>query len=127
VGPFHSRILITTDHPKYPQIEIPVFGEVANKLVIAPTEIILAGKDGDVVTRYIVARSMNGAQFKILGIESSGPTLQANITSMDPNSYRIDINNLTVSKEWDGQSIRVRTDFPGMQDVTIPVRVIFSP
>ncbi len=124
-GAFNGYVRVSTDHPAKPVIEIPVTAMVVGALLVAPQEILLAAQspDGQVQTRYVIVRSSEGKTFKIESVDTPDSSVTTQIFPFGENGFRIQIDNIRADTLATGGSIVIHTDMPGMNQITIPIRV----
>ncbi|MEI6562885.1 MAG: DUF1573 domain-containing protein [bacterium] len=123
---FSGMVVIRTDHPTYPRIEIPVSASLIRNLSPYPTELVLreipAGRPQE--NRYIILQSSSNQAFKVLGVEAIPPTLPVSLHSQKPCWARIKVGPMRPTDSMNGTVIRICTDFPRQPTVDIPVKVV---
>ncbi len=65
VGPFQANILVETDHSKYPQLEIPIKGEIVPDVKVTPRTLFINVASSGPVRRTILLESRSGKPFQI--------------------------------------------------------------
>ena len=126
-GTLRGNIHMETDHPKYPAFDIPASAFVVGEVSYAPEEIPLSAPADQGVMRYIMIRAESGQSLTIESVESPDPNIVARIIQMDPSGVRIELSNITASKELDGKPIRIVTNMEKMKEILIPFRVTVAP
>lgn len=123
-GPFHSRVVIETDHPSEPVTEILVTAFVVGDVTFAPTELVLR-EDPDVrTTRYILLRSETDQPFQILSVATPQPDIEANVQPTGPAAYRVEIRNIQATRDLNGQVIKLSTTLPESKEIVVPFRIL---
>ncbi len=115
-GVIRSAITITTNHPKYPAITLPVQIHVPSDITIVPGAISLSLDDGQSnipSTMVISLRSRSGRPFRVVKVTPPLPEIDYKVVGDSPFSYRIEISNVTASPVLNGKWLRVTTDQPG--------------
>ena len=124
MGRVQANVTVRTDHPSYKEVNLPVAVTVVGKLAIAPQEIVLVEQANVMpVTRYVVVRPGKVTSFKIDEvIPPKGVEVQ--LLPMGQNGYRIQLDNLMPTGDSNGQTVKIRTDVEGMEEVEIPIKVV---
>lgn len=115
---------IETTHAQHAVIQIPVHAELAGALSIAPHTITLMGGNDRPVTRYIVIRPGAVRDFEVTDVVAPVEDIRVNVLSLPNNSYRIQLMNIVATDDLIGQSIRIRTNVEGMDDLAIPFEIL---
>lgn len=122
-GVTRATVTITTDHPKYPSITVPVQIHVPSDIVVVPGAISLSldeGQAGAASTLMVSLKSRSGKPFRILGVATPSPEIVHRVINETPFSYRIEISNVVASPQLNGKWLRVTTDRPGNAEIRVP-------
>jgi hypothetical protein len=129
-GAIFGRIVVNTDHPQYPKIEIPVSGMMERELMVIPSQLMIqrVKKSAAPMTRYLLVRSGNQKPFEILKVNVPLESIKAGIKKLSDVQMRIQIDNLVPSDEVDGKEIEIQVrKWNGKEEVQrVPIRVITS-
>lgn len=123
VGPMNAVIRITTDHPTRQIIEVPVAANVVGELVYAPSELPLSASEGASLTRYIVVRKGNLANFEIKEVITPDPAMKTTIFPFGDQGYRIQVENISPTEAINGKDIKILTTAETMSEISIPIRI----
>jgi len=123
-GMIQAVVRIHTTHPKFPVLQLPVNAQVAGALTYAPNQISLLAEHQTPVTRYIVVRPGTVQDFEITEVETPQDDMRVQILNMPNQGYRIQLNNVTPTKELAGQSLRIHTNVEGMAIISIPFVIV---
>lgn len=122
-GSFQSTLRLLTDHPRLPILEIPMQGRIVADIYAIPEEIIVKSSDGRPVARTLLVYSGLKKKFNLLRVDLPRPEMEAHIRPMAmANGYRVDLRNITPSKELDGTKIVIVTDCENIPTFTVPLR-----
>jgi len=123
IGPLQAKLLLTTDHPRFKTIEIPMQGRITGDLYAIPAEIVINAGDRKPLNRSFLVYSGLKEQFRIMSVEPPQPAIKANIRSMSAaNGHRIDLRNIAPTEDLNGKNIIVRTDCASMPVLIVPIR-----
>jgi hypothetical protein len=127
-----SRVQVTTDNPKFPQIMIPVAVPVEGSITCLPNLIELSlpkdpGQDPDTVTRNIIV-TLSDPEPAVLTIKSAVLSVnpsdaKVTITPSGKRAARIRITNLTPSAQLDGAKLTLVLDHPTIKKIEVPIKV----
>ena len=124
MGEVPSPIMLTTDHPRYRTLEIPMRGRIVGDIYSIPGEIVLAPANGGAVSRSFLVYSGIKRKFKILKVDVPDPAIEARTRPMSGSSgYRVDLRNLRPVPGLDGKQIAVTTDCESTPVLNIPLRL----
>lgn len=123
-GQLNASIIIRTDHPQRPVIEVPVAYVAMGQMVVAPREIVFSAPSQDAVSRSLLVRSGNGAPFQLTAVEPPRPDVGVSIESLGGNGYRVTLTNLVANAELSGTIVKIRSDIAGAPEMDVPVRVL---
>lgn len=123
-GPVNASLLVRTDHPSRPAINIPVIANVVGEMIYAPSVIELPANAGSTpVTRYIVLRPGSLTQFELKSVKLPDPAMKSNIYPFGDQGYRIQIENIVVTPELNGKTIVLETSGKQMATIEVPLLV----
>ena len=123
-GPINASLIVRTDHPSRPTINIPIIANVVGEMIYAPSVIELPATAGATpVTRYIVLRPGSLAQFELKSVKLPDPNMKSNIYPFGDQGYRIQIENIVVTPELNGKTIILETSGTTMATIEIPLQV----
>jgi len=122
-GLIRATLVILTNHPRRPRIELAVSLFVPGAFSVLPPEIVVVGRAKERMNREVTIRSEKNTPFKILSIEAPRPDMTAKLTALSNAAYRVEINNIEVGPELDQQKLRVTTDQANHPPILIPFRV----
>lgn len=131
-GPCAAFLEVRTDSVIEPVVHIPVYVNVAPRVGVEPSIVLLKpSRSGQEVSRRVVLQTADLADFTILGIEADSPFVQASSEADQeaPHSehvlmVRADGRNLRKGKHQ--ASVTVRTDVAGAEEIRIPVTVLVA-
>lgn len=126
-GQTHGRVRIETDSEKNPLLNVPFQYNVVGELAVAPNEIALVEQTGVKLSRNIVVRPGLVKVFKVTEVVPPVDTIESSVRDMAGNGYMIQLKNIAPSVDLDGKSLLIRTDVEGMEEITVPFRVIKRP
>lgn len=120
-GAFSAMVVIRTDHPKRPAVEIPVTFIAAREIVVAPREIAFDKPGDQPVSRFVLIRNADGAPVELDGVEAPDPSIQIVTQPFGANGLRIQMSNFVPSRKMNGRVLRIHSRSSGVIDV--PIRV----
>ncbi len=123
-GQLDGAVVIRTDHPQRPTVEIPVLLIANAELTIAPRELIFEGASEEPVTRYLILRTKEGTPCQVTKVETPDPEIQTALSPFGNNGVRIQLSNLRPRAELDQRVIRVYTGFPGQGPLDVRIRLL---
>jgi len=116
-------LVLTTDHPGYRRLEIPVSITVQTEIAALPPRLVLnRGNGGNAEARYVMLRSTREQPFTVTSIETAPPGLPVSIQSVKSIWTRLRVGPISTAG-LTGGVIRVHTDSPAMPEIAIPVKV----
>lgn len=127
VGQMDAMVIIRTDHPQRPTIEVPVTYLVNNEIMVSPPEMVFPVPSTQPATRTFFVTSGNNAPFQIEGVDLPDPGMSAQIEPYGPTGYKVSVANVVATPALNGQSIRVRTSAANLRELAVPVRVLEPP
>ncbi len=126
-GGINASVVILTDHPEFPRLEVPITGRVVADVYVSPEEIVVDPSRGmGEVVRLLVVRSIRKQPFKILSLEPSVQGIRARFKSMRENVYRVELR-FTPDSALDGETLKITTDFSTIPVLEIPFKVVSPP
>ena len=121
LGRFNFPVIIKTDHPRYPEIKIPMQGRVVGDIFTIPAEIVLEPDTNQPVSRLLIVSSSLKKDFCVLQVIPPVSNIQVNIRSMVLSRYRIQLKNIIPSRDMNGQCLKIITDCDTMKEVSVPI------
>jgi hypothetical protein len=129
IGPFskpdaatiQSTLILATDHPLYPGIEIPGSISLAANLKAYPAELMFRTATPPADPRYLVIRSTNRQPFTILSVSASNTNLPCSVQSKKPDWARIRVGPFPAGIQLAGTIITIRTDLQEGESVEVPL------
>lgn len=123
-GQSRTTITVFTDHPDRRQVTLTAVAYVPPEIRVLPMEIILLRSTPRPVTRTIVLYPGTVTNFTVLSVEKPVDSTQITLQQPSPGTYRIDVDNLSVSPGIEGKSLRILTDVPAMKEIVIPIKLV---
>lgn len=123
-GQLEANLVIRTDHPQRPTLEVPVIFMVNTDLTVAPREMVFPAASEEPVTRYIIVRAAEGQSFQIAQVETPDPEIQTQISPFGSNGYRIQLSNLRPQAHLNQRVFRIHTAIPGQPPLDVPIRIV---
>jgi len=119
-----GMIIISTDHPRFPQFTVPIQSLVAHDINAYPSEITLGdeGHETPDHVRYIILRGFNDQPFNITNVVVIPPSFPARLHSMKPTWAKLKVGPIIPETVITGAIIRIYTDTPGSAPLDIPVK-----
>lgn len=117
-------ITLRTSHPRRPELKLRVIATAMNDISIVPKEIALPAGSRIPVTRSIAIRTRDDQPFTVSEVIVAMPKATARIVRRSPGDYRVIVKNLIGADHVEGQTIRILTDLPEFQEITIPIRAV---
>ncbi len=119
----HSAI-VSLNADRGLRFDVPVFATVMGPLNYAPTEMVLPRGIEDRLTRHIIVRAGTVAGFEIADVECPTREMTAEVAPFGGDGYRVTITNIIPQEGLDGREILIRTDAEGMEEITVPIRML---
>lgn len=120
-GLFRATVVVQTDHPKRPTVEVPVILVSQRELVVAPREIVFERPDADPVSRFVLLRHADGTPVEIDRVEPPTPSVKVAVQPFGANGIRIQMYNLVPNADLNGRALRIYPRQGG--SIEIPIRV----
>lgn len=121
-----GSIRIFTDNDEYGILEIPVKADVFGELIIFPEEIILT-IDNSHNTRsspYVAVIPGKTRIFELKSVISPSPSVKTKIVPLGKSGYKIELTIPMVTKDLEGQKLRITTTVENMKEILIPFRIV---
>ncbi len=113
-------IMLQTDNPRMPTIDIPATVVLIKKILVAPERIVV--RKGDAGSKkYVVLKSADGKPLEITEISTPDPVVKVDYTTT-PSSIRLSLRGLDAKKEYDGEIISIA--FSNGEAVQIPIILV---
>lgn len=125
-GHFTERLEILTDDPEEPSIPVLIMWQIAEALIIAPRQLNLVLTDPpQPVRRFVLVRGAPDLDPppEVLSAEWEGRGIPASITPAGDFGIRIEFTFIPQA-DMDGETLVLRTNVPGFEILTIPVRIV---
>lgn len=126
LGSFYYPLQVITDHPRFPELAIPMQGRVVGELYAVPEALALNADDQEPVNRTLLVKSSRRQSFRILRVDSPAPSIRVNIRTTILSGWRLDVQNLAAKPELDGRELIIVTDCAAMPELRVPIRVMKS-
>lgn len=123
-GQTESTLIIHTDHPQRPTMEVPVVFIVPSDVMVAPRELIFPAPSSEPVIRYIIVRTGDKQAFQITKVETPDPAITTEVSPFGANGYRIQLSNLKPEAVLDQRVIRVHTSIAGQAPIEVPLHIM---
>ena len=120
-GAFNAVVVVRTDHPKRPSIEVPVNFVAAREMMVAPREIVFDRPGADAVSRFVLIRNADGTPVELDGVEAPMPAVQTRTEPFGANSIRVQMSNLVPDRDLNGRVLRIVPR--GAPPIEVPIRV----
>ncbi len=124
-GTLQGLVIISTDHPRFPRLTVPIQSSVVRDLNAYPAEVVFdsTGPDTQNNVRYVVLRRHNDQPFSVTNVMVTPPLFPARIHSMKPSWVRLKVGPVLSDGVNSGAVVRILTDIPGVAPLDIPVRI----
>lgn len=123
-GQIDATMVVHTDHPQKPTVEIPVVLMANMDLTVAPRELVFPLASEEPVTRYIIVRARDNMAFQLSGVETPVSTIKTEISPFPPSGYRIQISNFRPTMDMNQRVFRIHTAIPGQPPIDVPIRIV---
>lgn len=120
-GAFNATVVVRTDHPRRPTIEIPVNFIAAREVVVAPREINFDKPGDSAVSRFVLVRNADGTPVELDGVDAPNSSVQVNTEPFGSNGIRIQMSNLVPNRDINGRVLRIHPR--GADVIEIPIHV----
>jgi hypothetical protein len=123
-GPIQAALVILTDHPDFPRLEVPILGRAVADVYVTPEEIVLeAGAAGPEAARLLVVRSIRGQPFNVTRVEPPLPDMRVRTQPLRGGAHRIELR-FHPDDTLDGHVLKIATDYPDVPELEVPFRVV---
>ena len=123
VGPLAEHVIVRTNHPRQPEVRIPVSGFIRPMLVVTPHE----ANFGEIqiekpVQATMVLKSYATDPVKVLGADSTVKGVAVEVEEVDEGEWSVRLTlEPTIEGPFSG-TIRLRTDHPRQPVFEIPLK-----
>ncbi len=131
VGPFpkpnvstrQDTLILSTDHPLYPRVEIPVSITLTADIAAFPPQLSFPWTNLTTTLdpRYVVIRAMDKQPFNIRSIEPSNTNIACRVQNKRLDWVRIRIGPFPAGTQLSGTIITIRTDRTNSEPIQIPI------
>ncbi len=125
-GHFTERLEILTDDPEQPSIPALVMWQIAEAVSVAPRQLNLMLSDPPLpVTRFFLIRSQADLDppLEVLSATWEGRDIEMTIGPGGGFGIRVEFS-VTPNAAMHGEHIHIRTNVPGFEELTLPVRIV---
>ncbi|MCC5845192.1 MAG: DUF1573 domain-containing protein [Verrucomicrobia bacterium] len=125
-GHFTERIEILTDDPEQPSIPALVMWQIAEAVSVAPRQLNLMLSDPpQPVTRFLMIRGQTDLDppMEVTSVTWEGREVEMKIGAAGSFGTRVEFS-ITPEPGMNGEQIRIRTNVPGFENLSLPVRVL---
>lgn len=119
-GNFSATVLVRTDHPRRPEIQIPVRFMATREVIVAPREITFDKPGDDAVSRFVLVRNSDGTPVQIDHIEPPNPGVKVDTQPFGSNGIRIQMSGVVPNSGINGQALRIQVRG---NTIEVPIRV----
>ncbi|MFW6367255.1 MAG: DUF1573 domain-containing protein [bacterium] len=120
-GTHRATIEVSTDHPDYPRLTLPVFAYVPPPVRVIPSTLLLREADDRPDTASIaLLGAVESFRIKRIGHPAK---LKAEASKQAANRWTVKVSGLSQATDLDGREIHIETDVEGQETVTVPIRV----
>jgi len=99
----NDRIVIRTDHPKMPELKVPVTLYFKPRFAVSPKTMVVPKADGMAFTRYILVHSPRNEAFSLFRVERPSDKIQVEDQKLSATRHRIVVRNLAHDPALDGK------------------------
>jgi hypothetical protein len=126
VGNINGRLMIKTDTPSNPIINVSVFAQVIGDLDVSPDVVSLRHSDDPSKrsNQYMRVRGGRVQEFTVTEVIAPVPTMKAEFEARQPNDYLIKLSEMPLTDELDGKELIIKTSVPTTPEIKIPFRVV---
>ncbi len=121
-GPFEGKVMVETDHPRHPQLQIPVSVLAGGGVLVRPTALTLAARPADVPQRrMLIVYSRSAQPFTIERVdlpEGAGSTIR----TASPHRHDIHIEGLMPNAILRRTPVRILTSLG--ETLEVPFRMV---
>ncbi len=122
-GRIDATLMIWTDNPARPRIDVPIQGRAVADLYMVPEEVLISASESNSVSRLAALRSIRGRPFKIVKVIPPSDAVQVRVRALGEYAYRLELRCVP-GPGIDGSEVRVVTDQADGGDVVLPIRLV---
>lgn len=122
-GRIDGTVMVWTDNPAHPRIDIPIQGRAVSDLFLVPEELQIASTESNRVTRLAAFRSIRGRAFKVLNVIPPSDAVQVKVRPLGASAYRLELR-FTPGPDINGRDVRILTDHPDCSEMILPIRIV---
>jgi hypothetical protein len=130
-GGFVGTLVVRTDHPKYPELRIPVRAYSRTDLIVAPRQLYLPQPTDppQALSRFMFVRSRSRQALEIRATDLPDEGIGVKAEQLGAGQYRVSLENLRHSMDWHGKAFRIHVKKPDGKEKAfeIPIRVMGTP
>lgn len=127
-GRFDAVAHVLTDHPRFRDIAVTLTQFVTGDIVTIPRLLMLyLPKEGVSPPRSVTVLSRANKPFMITRVDSPAPEITPRIFTEGPARYRVELSGSNITMALNGRALRVVTDRPGLDPLSIPISVQPAP
>ena len=119
-GALAGRVILLTDLPGYPRLDLPVAARQDSEVVVVPQALVLRGGAAGGATRYVAVRRRNGEPFRLLEVVTPEKEVIADVAPLGSNGYRVAISGIGAAPSLKGKAVMLHTDVKGMEEIEVP-------
>lgn len=119
-GVFTATVLVRTDHPRRPEIQIPVRFMATRDVIVAPREITFDKPGNEAVSRFVLVRNSDGSPLQIDGIEPPTPDIKVDTQPFGSSGIRIQMSGVVPNSDINGHALRIQVRG---NTIEVPIRV----
>ncbi len=121
-----GSIRIFTDNDEYGTLEIPVKADVFGELIIFPEEIILTIENNHNTksSPYVAVIPGKTRIFELKNVISPSTSIKTKIVPLGQSGYKIELTIPVVTKDLEGQKLRITTNVENMKEILVPFRIV---
>lgn len=123
-GPFRQELLLKTNDTVSQVLTVVVEGVIQGNLTVAPDQIRVAQKVGELSTRKVVLRGSR--PFHITGVDGQGDGISVELPPGQAVQHFVTVKIQGQSRGDIRKELRIRTDLEGNETVTIVVQASIS-
>lgn len=123
-GYWRDEFVVRTTHPDRPDIKMPVTAMVPEKIYVIPSTILLRGNHPEGLMRTVLIRAGTVTDYKVLGVEIPVEGVKVDIRPLGMGNTKIILQNIPVDPDLNHKRVTIKTDVPGKETISIPIRVM---
>jgi len=125
-GHFSDTLEIFTDDPKRPSYRAVILWQVSALVSVSPQNLsLLAERNPRPVTRYLLVRGAQDLEqtLEVRKVEWQGREMDIVVTDAGNFGWRIEIKDIVAHADMHGEEIKIHTNVPGFELMSVPVRI----